>query len=860
MRIFPRSSIIPRGAKSDNDSKSAKMEVSLQVPLQVYSLSIPMLPVDLHRDAILRGLKTTQRLILVAPPGTGKSTHVPPMIPSEWGKVAVLQPRRIAARNLALRVSQEMGVVLGNEVGYSVRFEGKSRSDTRLLFQTYGVFFQKLLDDPSLTGIGVVVFDEFHERALECDAALAYCLRLQKQGRPDLKILVMSATLESESLARYLEPASLVEVASPLHPVEIRHQTPVQQEPVWEQAHRAARGLWAQGFDGSALVFMPGVGEIRRTCEAIAPLARKAGLTVHELHGSMDMEAQQRALAAPQQGPSVIVATNVAETSLTIPGINAVIDSGLQRVASYNAERDMDTLYLKSISQHSATQRAGRAGRLGPGICIRLWPSERERAMPLTLEPEIRRVDLTPLALRLHALAGEALHSAGPGAWRWLDDPPEALWSHALSQLQRITAIQARGITALGRELLQWPLHPVPAFALRTAKQTGDHLVYDLAAAMTAQFEAQARRNPQATSDLYALGRDLVRDPRDRQTDFEVRETWKRLRSMGPKGMPSSLADAAESAGVEMRARVTQCFLPAFIDRLASRQDQTQTFVLGDGRKGVADTQSVPASTQALLALELHETGGAGKSRQISIPVLLPVEAEMVEAIWPNEVRRGTESRWDESRGRQVVEERTTFRGLLLKRKAVDGAVKADATETLVEKLVSGEFTLPGFDEDAQQIVYRVKLAAKICPEMKMPALDEDDWRLIYHDMCEGKSSLKQLESVNVSEALRDYLGYSLWAWLEKEAPSGVKLPGGKRAKITYSESGQPEMAARLGDFVGLQGKTLILQKRVTVNYDILAPNYRTVQKTQDLTSFWENTYPEVKKELKRRYPRHPWP
>lgn len=824
-----------------------------------------MLPVDTHRDAILSGL-SGGRLILVAPPGTGKSTHVPPMMPAKWGKVVVLQPRRIAARNLAYRVAEENGWALGDEVGYQVRFEGKCSAQTRIVFQTYGVFFQRLLDDADLRDVGAVLFDEFHERALECDAALAYCLRLQRKKRPDLKIAVMSATLESQSLLAYAAPASLVEVASPLHPVTLIHQPPAQQVPIWEQATRALRGLLAQGFSGSVLVFLPGVGEIRRTAEAFDPVCRRAGFAVHELHGGMDLDAQQKTLQAPQRGPCAILATNVAETSLTIPGVSAVIDSGLQRVAAYNPERDMDTLYLKSISLHSATQRAGRAGRMGPGVCVRLWSPERERAMPLSLEPEVRRVDLTPLSLKIQALRAGEGGDTDAEPWNWLDAPAPALWSHAQENLARIGAVDASGITSVGHALLRWSIHPLPGHALLLAAQKGDALVFTVVAAMAACLETEARRNPAASSDLFVQGRDLVRDPKDRQVDRELRESWQRLLRHGPgRGRSSQdsaegFADAAENAGPELRAMATRCFLPAFIDRLAARFEQSQSFVLADGRRGLVEARHLPSDTDLILALEMHETGGAGKTRQISIPLLLPVDPAWVAESWPDEIEWTTESAWDEARGRTLTEKRQKFRGVVLQRQVVEGESRATASDMLVEKLLSGEIVLPGFDEEAQQIVYRIQLAATTCPDMGLPKLDEEDWRLIYHDLCEGKNSVKQLESVSVAAALRDYLGYSLWAWLEREAPASLPLPGGKRGRITYSPKGPPEMSARLGDFVGLQGKTFILQKRVVVNYDILAPNYRTVQKTQDLTSFWENTYPEVKKELKRRYPRHPWP
>jgi len=825
-----------------------------------------MLPIDAHRGEILAAFSSHGRLILAAPPGTGKSTRLPPMLPASGGRVAVLQPRRIAARNLACRVADEMGVELGGEVGYQVRYEGKSSERTRILFQTYGIFFRQLLENPQLEGVDTVVFDEFHERALECDASLAYCLGIQRGKRPDLKLIVMSATLESESLTRYLAPAAHIEIASPLFPVEVRYQVPGQQERPWDQALRALRSLSAEGISGSVLVFMPGVGEIRRTAEILEPWARRQGMSVHELHGGMDLSAQQRALRAPETGPAVIIATNVAETSLTLPGITAVIDSGLQRVSAFNAERDMDTLYLKSISLHSAIQRRGRAGRTAPGLCVRLWAQEREQAMPAALDPEIRRVDLTPLALQWQALqsAGEGRQEAGETAsgpsGQWLDEPTPALWEHAAQNLRRIGAVRENRLTPLGAALLKWSVHPVPGSALFLAQEHQDPLVFEVAAAMAAILESDGRNSAQGSPDLFSLGRDLIRDPHDGRIDRDVKETWSRLRRLGGRRDLHALAESVESAGEGLREAVTRCFLPAFVHRLAARGEKSQTFALGDGRRGVVEIKFLPKDCRLVLALEMRETGGAGKTRQVSIPLMLPVYPEWIEKIWPEEILRETVKVWDEARGRHALEEREIFRGIPLRSKFIEMEKNEDAGEVLAEKLASGEIALPGFDDEAKQTVCRIRLAAATFPDMGFPVLDEEDWRLLYHDICEGKSSLKELEGVSVTAALREYLGYSLWSWLEREAPTSLPLPGGRRGKIFYPEKGLPELSARLGDFVGMEGKTFILQKRVNVVYDILAPNYRTVQKTQDLTSFWRNTYPEVKKELKRRYPRHPWP
>ncbi|MDB5047506.1 MAG: hrpB [Fibrobacteres bacterium] len=857
------------------------------------------LPILAHRQAIVDAVQKDRVLILCAPPGTGKSTQVPRYLLDRPGKILVLQPRRIAARNLALRVAEEMGEAVGGTVGYQVRFEGKSKEDTRILYQTYGVFFQQLLGDPLLDGIGTVLLDEFHERTLEADATLAWIKRLRAEARPDLAMVVMSATLELEGLKAYLDPAPLIEVAAETFPVEISHQPPMTQEPMHLQALRAFKRLLSQGLSGSVLIFMPGQGEIRRTLEAFDPLCRQHGLGLFELHGSMDMEAQQRTLRAPQSGACVIVSTNVAETSLTIPGVTVVIDSGQARIAAYSPQRDMNTLYLGSISLQNARQRAGRAGRTAPGVCVRLWSADRERAMPAALDPEILRVEPTDMVLSLHSLAdrfGRIRKSAaadGTMLIPWLTPPSRPLWDKAEKSLERIGAILPSGasqgnapdtqsaggsrITDIGRTLVRFPAHPVLARVLLDAKQAG---VGPQAAAMAAVLESQNRRAKGAPADLFALGLDLATDVEARRFDRETRESYKqllRLLEKAPSGGLSAqgglrAAPVRSPASTQkptpqqeedlLRAAATRCWIIPFQDRIAVRAEKSQSFILADGRRGVVEAGQVPAGAAVILALELHETGGANQNRQVGIPMLLPCEPAWVRAAFPDECVWTKVGGWDEGRGRVTQEEHLLFRGLALERKTLkDGVLSPEESERLlVEKLVSGEIELANFDDEAKQMVQRIRITAKIFPEYGLPKLDEDDWRLIYHEICEGRSSVRDLEGVSVTRALRDYLGGSLASFVDKAAPTSLKLMGGRMGKLTYFENAPPELSARLGDFVGMEGRTAILEGKVEVVYDILAPNYRTVQKTSDLSSFWKNTYPEVKKELKRRYPRHPWP
>lgn len=811
------------------------------------SATMTQLPIIAQTQAIREAVAQHRRLIVSAPPGTGKSTQVPQILLPETGRAVVLQPRRIAARSLATRVAAERGESVGTTVGFQVRFERARQASTRLLFATYGVFWQQVQQDPFLSDVSLVILDEFHERTLEADACLAWLSRLQGI-RHDLAVVVMSATLDVEALEAYLAGAPLLEVDARPHPVAIAYQTPLPHEPLWAQAARGFRHLLAEGLHGSVLVFMPGVGEIRRTAEALEPLCRERGFTVLELSGSQTPEAQQRTLSLPEHQPCVIVATNVAETSLTIPGVVAVIDSGLARQAAYDPQRDLDTLHLGLISRQNATQRAGRAGRLGSGRCLRLWPVTHETAMPEALAPEIERLDLTRLALACAAL---------PDQVTWLTPPPPERWERALQRLDELGALDEAGrLTPLGKRLLSFPLSPPLAQVLLAAQEEGQAT---LVAAMIALLEAGDRRALADDGDLYRLGVALVQDPRGRHWGREVTETFRQIRELArPSEDDLSRAEKAleaeSPADRERRRAVTSCWLRAFASRVAARQDKA--FLLADGRKGLVSAGGNPGDL--ILALELHEVGGANQNRQVSVPLFLPCQPA-----WVGELGKPSMACfWDAQRQKVVEERHWRVGGVVVRRESVPPS-EWDwrlAEELWVSKLMAGEIALEARTEDVEQLILRIRQASEAWPEAGIPRLDEEDWLILFHELVSGKVAACDITSEAMTSVLREYVGWQAMGRIDREAPRSLRLPSGQSGRITYFDGAPPELSARLGDMLGLQGTMALYEGRVPLLFDILAPNFRTVQKTFDMTSFWQNTYPEVKKELKRRYPKHPWP
>ncbi|MFI5362246.1 MAG: ATP-dependent helicase C-terminal domain-containing protein [Elusimicrobiota bacterium] len=799
------------------------------------------LPILAFRDAIIAEVRRAGTLILTAPTGSGKSTQTPQfLLGAVPGKILVLQPRRLSARSLAARVAAETKTPLGTRIGYQVRFDSRCAAETAVVFQTYGVFVAQMLKTPDMPGIGAVLLDEFHERTLECDLALAWLKALRRGRRPDLKIVVMSATLAADELSRYLPDAARVDVPGGLFPVDVRHHPLGPREGPAEGALAALRGLALEGLDGSVLIFMPGLREIRRALTVLGPFCREHDLELDSLHGSMDLAAQGRVL---EESPRrrVIVATNVAETGLTIPQVTAVVDSGLHRVAAFDAARGINTLYVARISRGNALQRAGRAGRTSPGRCVRLWSKADEASLGDSLKPEILRLELSSLRLQAASL---------PEAVDWVTAPSPAAWEGAGRLLSGLGALEESGrVAPRGRALLRYPLPPRVAAVLETARGFGRE-AYERACAMAAVFETAGERRPDQAADLSSLGADLAAAERG-EMSWEAAEILRQLKRLYKEEGAAS-ADCADASA--------RAWLAAFADRLAAREGEGSFYRLGDGSgallPGVKDAPAL------ILALEIRERAGGGQARQVGVSLFLPVALETILRAHPGECAWEPVAEFDERKRRVVKEERLTFRGLVLARREVaprkdDRKISADLW---AEKFASGELEHPGFDDRVRQYVVRVRLARRLYPDMGYPELSADDWRLIYGEVCAGRNSLKDIERVALLPHVEGYLGRALTGFLERTLPSTRRLPSGKTGRFAYHESRPAELSARLGDFVKMTGALTLCEGRLPVVFDVLAPNYRTVQKTSDLGSFWANTYPTVKKELQRRYPRHPWP
>lgn len=800
-----------------------------------------ILPIAAFRDTIVSETLRAGSLILTAPTGSGKSTQTAQYLMGRCpGKILVLEPRRLSARSLAGRIAAETNTSLGTKIGYQVRFDSRCRADTQVVFQTYGVFIAQMLKDPDLKGAGAVLLDEFHERSLDCDLALAWLKALRKGERPDLKIAVMSATLEADALSRYLPEAAKVDVPGRLFPVAVRHHPLDSRGGPAEGALAALKDLAREGLDGSVLIFMPGLREIRRAMTVLTPYCREMDLELHALHGSMDLAEQQSVL---EESPRrrVIVATNVAETGLTIPQVTMVIDSGLHRVAAYDAARGINTLYLARISRSNAAQRAGRAGRTAPGRCVRLWSLSEETGMAPSLVPEILRLELSSLRLQAASL---------PAPVDWVTAPKPDAWAGAGKALTSLGAVDARDrVTAKGRALLRYPAPPRVASVLEAARALGPE-AYERACAMAAVFETASDLRPGQTTDLTALAADLLAGARE-EVSWEASEVFRQFKRLYQDG---------GSAAAPSKDALPLAWLDAFADRLAAREGEGSFYRLGDGRGALLPAKKDPPPL--LIALDVRERAGGGQARQVAINLFLPFTPEMIERAFPGECAWTASSEFDARKNRVVKEDRLLFRGLIISRREVT-ARKEDkkvAADLWAEKFSSGELRHPGLDDRASQLVVRIALARRLYPDMGYPEMSADDWRLIYGEVCAGKNSLKDIERVNLTPHIEGYLGSALAAFLDRALPATKKLPSGKTGRFTYHETHPPELSARLGDFVRMTGTLALCEGRLPVTFDILAPNHRTVQKTKDLSSFWANTYPTVKKELQRRYPRHPWP
>ena len=757
------------------------------------------LPIDAYLDAIVDALGRSRAVIVTAAPGAGKTTRVPPALLAD-GPVVLLQPRRVAARAIAARIAAERRWTLGCEVGWQVRFERRFSASTKLLVVTEGVLTARLQTDPLLSDFRTVILDEFHERSVHADLAIALA-RQAWRARDDLRIVVMSATLDAHAVAAFLDGCPIVDVPGREFPLDVSYA------PGMSLAEAAAGALSATS--GQVLCFLPGAAEIRR---GVADIEARVGpaIGVVPLYGSLDADAQDRALQ-PSSQRRIVVATNIAETSLTVPGVTAVIDSGLQKIARYDADRGIDSLETERVTADAADQRAGRAGRIAPGIALRLWDS-RDR-LRRHREPDIQRIDLGATALDVIAWGGD------PRTFEWFEAPPRDAIDAALALLERLGLVAADGrLTAVGEQVRRIPLHPRLARML-VAAGGARHMAR--ACALLSERHLLPPRTAATTSDLLsAIDRWSEMPPRVQQAAADIHSTFQSAISHQQSAM----------GGGESEFR--RAVLSGYPDRIAQRRAVgSPDVLLASGTGATIARESGVHDGEFLVALEVTTI-----ARRQQPDVALIRIASRVEREWLEPTGHETIHRFDAASGRVKAVRVERYDALVLAERpiAADPAVAA--------RMLAEAWLTRGPRAADEQLLRRLRFAG-----------GDADVHEMVRTAAYGARSLDEvtLTSALTPTVLRD---------LDRDAPETLAIPSGRTARLEYNDDGTVSAAVKLQELFGLGETPRIGRRKEPVVLALLAPNGRPVQITRDLRSFWNNTYPEVRKELRARYPKHPWP
>jgi ATP-dependent helicase HrpB len=837
--------------------------------------SSPPLPIDAILSDIVLHLRRSSALVVSAAPGAGKTTRVPlALLDADVGagkQVIVLEPRRIAARAAAEFISRQRYENVGKTIGYRVRLEQRGGPDTRLWLLTEGVFSRQLSRDPLLDDVGVIVLDEFHERHLQGDVALSVVRELQTTVRPDLKLVVMSATLETDRIAAHLGNCPVLRSEGRAFPVEVSYQRELGQGLLPNLVRSAlARLLGEEDDGGDVLVFLPGAAEIRRTTAAIGELVRHHGIDIETLHGDLPLEAQRRALERGERR-RVVLATNVAETALTVEGVTAVIDSGLARAARFDARRGINHVDVRPISRASADQRTGRAGRTAPGRCMRLWTAG-EHAARLAYEvPEIARLDLSAVLLELRAWGLQEVRRLP-----WLDPPPEASVSRAEALLVQLGACEenTRALTEVGRRLLNLSAPPRLARILLEAERRGCAEESVLLAALASERDVLAggplilqpgRRSlthATAMSDLLWRA-DLFEEAR--RSGFD-RSSCERL------GLDPRRLHAVERARRQLRATLRptkptgasleddllKCMLAGFADRVCRRREPGSRRALMVGRTGVVlDEASVVREAEYFIAIEL-EHGRGVRHAEARVRLASAVRREWLDELFPHAMRRSEEMVFDPLGERIVQRKRHMYFDLVLDEETSVNVDRRRAGELLAEVVradTRGTLKPAG---GVETLLRRIGFLRRAMPELQLAA-EEALLRDAGASLCAGCSTLADVRRMDVVAALNGLLTHQQRSVLRAEAPVEYELPSGRKVSIDYGGE-VPAVEARIQEIFGLTSTPRLAADRVPLLVRLLAPNYRPVQITDDLESFWRNTYPEIRKQLRGRYAKHHWP
>lgn len=844
------------------------------------------LPINAVKDEILNALNKGSAVI-TAPTGSGKSTQVPKFaletIPDDK-IILVLQPRRLAARMLAERISFEMGDKPGGIVGYETRYEHVQSKSTRILFITEGILTRMLVATPDLPEIGAIIFDEFHERSIYTDLGIAMAKHVRDTRRPDLKLIVMSATIDAAPICAYLGNCDTIHSEGRLFDVAISYSKQNTREigPAMA-ASKALSELMAEKLPGDILIFMPGGYEIRKTIELCSAIKFNEKVEFLPLYGDLPPEAQHKVME-PSDARKIIVATNIAETSLTIPGVRHVIDSGLAKTNNFDPVRGVNSLDTMPIARDSADQRAGRAGREGPGTCRRLWTWIEYSAMYAKTQPEIQHVDLADALLAIAAFG-----FSNPNDFPWFEKPPVRMLNGAMDMLTRLGMISPDGaITKLGRLLQSFPAHPRLSLLIWLGSQHGCLSMCAWAAAIFSErpMVTGSVSSPSQNRDRRYSSRDKNLPSSDFIVLMQLAQAAKDAhfspafcQRAGING--GAAADVCRAAADYERLALRKhwncaqddnavenflkCILQAFPDKLARRMDSgTLNCQLQNDRRGELSKESVVRYNNLFIASEIREVTGSGlQGSKLMLSMASGIQEDWLLDLFPDNWDDVDEIFWDDRKQQVFRRRRLSCLGLCLEEKISNDPDPNAAADILCKKLFeeieAGRVPLSKWDEDVDRWIQRVRWVADIFPKENLPTFDENNRMEVYRILCEGETALRMLKNKDCLCYVKNILSYSQQQFVESMAPPFIMLPTGRRMKIEYIPGQTPKGRARIQDFYDLKQTPLIAGGRVKILLDILAPNMRTVQITDDLANFWNTLYPKIRTELARRYPKHVW-
>ena len=832
------------------------------------------LPIEPTLPALEAALRTAGSAVLEAPPGTGKTTRVPlALLEAEWlegRRIVLLEPRRLAARAAARRMAEVLGEGVGDTVGYRIRLDTRVGPRTRIEVVTEGVLTRMLQADPALEGVGLVIFDEFHERNLHAELGLALCLQAREVLRPDLRILVMSATLDGDRVAGLLGGAPVVRGEARSWPVETRWLERRAEGPVEAVAARVIRRALEEE-SGDVLVFLPGAREIRRTATLLREAGPLPGVRIAPLHGELPEADQDRAIAPSRPGErKVVLATSIAETSLTIEGVRVVVDSGLARVPRFSPRTGMSRLETVPVSRASADQRRGRAGRLGPGVCYRLWTEAEDRGLAPERLPEILETDLAPLALELAAWG-----VSDPAELAWLDPPPAATFAQARELLARLGALGADGsITAHGRAMIELGLHPRRAHMVLRGLEIGHGgLACDLAALLGGRdVLRRADGPPEADVRLRLEALQSARRAGGRPPEWfrghevhvgscrrvlaEARHLRRRVGVDRPSGSPPAAASGASPAAIDDACGLLLAF--AFPDRIARRRPGRRgRYLLRNGRGGALLDDDPLAAEDWIVVAEVNDAGRDG-----SIALASPLDIAEFEAIADDPFESEDEVAWD-GEARRVRAVRRVRLGAIVVR---ESALEAPAPEAVLGAVLDGirreGLDLLPWSDAARRLRQRLNFLHRLdpaWPDVSDAALEAslEEW-LGPH--LHGVRSADELRRLDLVAVLSSLVPWELRGRLDAWAPDRVEVPSGSRIAVDYTDPESPVLAVRLQEVFGWREAPRLGGGRVPLTLHLLSPAGRPVQVTRDLESFWRNAYFQVRKDLRGRYPKHFWP